>query len=97
MLCATRQLKAENADLGLQGDFCDFWNSIVASIHDRHQLPIVRSIAIFVLSHLRPIYATLHQGTDTGSLAFSATTDDLDPFLQKAHPLCTVPSHLSQI
>ena len=96
-LCAARQLQVENADIGLQRDFCDLWNSFVASIHDRRQLPIVRSNAIFVLSHLRPIYATLHQSTDSGSLAFSATTDDLDPFLQKAHPLCTVPSHLSQI
>ena len=96
-LCAARQLQVENADIELQREFCDIWNSIVASIHDQHQLPIVRSIAIFVLSHLRPIYATLHQGTDSGSLAFSATTDDLDPFFQKAHPLCTVSSHLSQI
>jgi hypothetical protein len=96
-LCAARQLQVENADLGLQGEFCDLWNSLVASTHDQRQLPIVRSNAIFVLSRLRPIYVTLHQDTDSGSLAFSATTDDLDPFLQKAHPLCTVSSHPSQI
>jgi hypothetical protein len=97
-LCATSQLQVENADLGLQGEFCDLWNSLVALVHDQRQIPIVRSNAIFVLSRLRPIYVTLHQDTDSGSLAFSAaTTDNIDPFLQKAQPLCTVSSHISQV
>jgi hypothetical protein len=72
VLCATRQLKAENADLGIQREFCELWNSLVASIDDQNQL-----LAIFVLSRLRPIYATLHQGTDSGSLAFSAVPSHL--------------------
>jgi hypothetical protein len=91
-LSATRQLKVESAALGLQHEFCDLWNSLLTSMHDRRQRPVVRSNAMFIVSFIRPIYYTLHQGTDFGSFPF---TDDLDPILQEtsSYPLCTVSSH----
>ena len=94
-LSAARQLIVENADLELQHEFCDLWNSLVASIHDQRQRPVVRSNAIFILYRLHSIYVTLHQDTDSGSFALSASTDDFDTVLQKApfYPLCTFSSH----
>ncbi|KAF8265166.1 hypothetical protein EI94DRAFT_1736541 [Lactarius quietus] len=94
-LCVARQLKVENAALGLQHEFCELWNSLVASIHDQRQRPIVRSNAIFILSLIRTVYVTLHQSSESGPCAFSAFTDDLDPVLQKSssYILCTVSSH----
>lgn len=91
-LSATRQLKVESAALGLQHEFCDLWNSLLTSMHDRRQRPLVRSNAMFIVSFIRPTYFTLHQGTDFGSFPF---TDNLDPVLQKtsSYPLCTVSSH----
>lgn len=91
-LSATRKLKVENAVLGLQHEFCDVWNSLLTSMNDRRQRPVVRSNAMFIVSSIRPIYFTLHQGTDFGSFPF---TDDLDPVHQNASscPLCTVSSH----
>ena len=94
-LSAARQLIVENADLELQHEFCDLWNSLVASIRDKHLRPVFRSNAICILYHLRSIYITLHPDTDSGSFAISASTDDLDPILQKSpfYSLCTSSSH----
>lgn len=90
-LSATRQLKAESTAPGLQNEFCDLWNSLLTSMNDRRQPPVVRSNAMFIVSSIRPIYFSLHQGTDFKYFPF---TDDLDPVLQKtSYPLCTVSSH----
>ncbi|KAH9055577.1 hypothetical protein EDB87DRAFT_1761944 [Lactarius vividus] len=93
-LCAVRQLEVENAALGLQHEFCDLWNQLVTSMHDQRRHS-VRSNAMLILSHLRTIYVTLHQDTESRSSAFSASTDDLDPALQptSSYPRCTVSSH----
>ena len=90
-LSATRQLKAESAAPGLKNEFCDLWNSFLTSMNDRRQPPVVRSNAMFIVSSIRPIYFSLHQGTDFRYLPFA---DDLDPVLQQtSYPLCTVSSH----
>jgi hypothetical protein len=94
-LSAVRQLKVESAALELQHEFCDLWNWLVASTHDQRQRPVVRSNATTILFLIRTIYVTLHQETTTRYFAFAASTDDLDPVLQKAssYPQCTVSSH----
>ena len=89
-LSATRQLKTENAALGLQNEFCDLWNSLLTSMHDRRQPPVVRSNAMFIVSSIRPIYFSLHQGTDFKYFPF---TDDVDLQKTSSYPLCTVSSH----
>ncbi|KAH9023434.1 hypothetical protein EDB85DRAFT_2151125 [Lactarius pseudohatsudake] len=94
-LCAVRRLEVDNAALGLRHEFCGLWNQLVASMHDQRRHTVVRSNAMFILSHIRTIYVTLHQGTESRSFAFSAFSDDLDPALQKtsSYPRCTVSSH----
>ncbi|KAH9036017.1 hypothetical protein EDB83DRAFT_2415300, partial [Lactarius deliciosus] len=64
-LCAVRRLEVENAALGLRHEFCDLWNQLC-----RHT--VVRPNAMFILSHIRTIYVTLHQGTESRSFKTSA-------------------------
>ena len=89
-LSATCRLKTENAALGLQNEFCDLWNSLLTSMHDRRQPPVVRSNAMFIVSSIRPIYFSLHQGTDFKYFPF---TDDVDLQKTSSYPLCTISSH----
>ena len=72
----------------LQHDFCTVWNEIVQDA--RNQGPY--SIPTQILREIRHLYVALHQGTDDGPTAFSASTGSSDHILTQ---LCNVPSHVS--
>ncbi|KAF8263534.1 hypothetical protein EI94DRAFT_1832262 [Lactarius quietus] len=78
----------------LQKEFCKVWNMLVVKMQARRQDPCLVS-NVTLLSSMRTIYITSHQGTECQPSAFSTSTDDLDPVLQKAssYSQCTVPSH----
>ena len=77
----------------LQHDFCTMWNEIVQDA--RNQGPY--SIPTQILREIRHLYVALHQDTDDGPTAFSASTGSSDHILTQpsSYPLCNVPSHAS--
>ena len=75
----------------LQHDFCGLWNKIVREARRRGSYNIPTSI----LSWIRPLYISLHQGTDAAPTAFSASTDAFDPILSRSesYPFCRLDRH----
>ena len=75
----------------LQHDFCGLWNKIVREARARGSYNIPTTI----LSWIRPLYISLHQGTDAAPTAFSASTDAFDPILSRSesYPFCRLDHH----
>ena len=70
----------------LQHDFCAIWNE---SIQARNRKS--NSVPFSILRLIRPLYVTLHQGTDA---AFSASTDSLDSIWSiLSYPFCNLSDH----
>ncbi len=89
------QLNVDTAAPGLRNEFCALWDQLVVAMQDQRHDPVLSSNAMLILSFIRPIYIPLHQGTESQSSAFSASTSDLDPILRdpSSYSLCTVSSH----
>jgi len=76
----------------LQHEFCDLWNTLAQNPPDRED----PSASISILKAIRHIYVALHQGTDAAPTCFSASTEDVDGWLNHplSYPLCDIPDHL---
>ncbi|KAI0306827.1 hypothetical protein B0F90DRAFT_1849226 [Multifurca ochricompacta] len=65
----------------LQNRFCTLWNQIVLMTHDQQFSEVERRYARGILRVIRTVYISLHDGTDSEPIAFSASTQSLDPVL----------------
>ena len=63
LLSAVRQLDAGNASQELRREFCALWNQLVGSMQDVRREPALRSNAMRILSLMRTLYDSLHEGT----------------------------------
>ena len=87
------KLDMRNTHQGLQHEFCALWNKIVLEVkrkgyyYSDPQVPILKWI--------RPLYDTLHQGTDAAPTAFSVSTFSFSAaaYAPSAFPICTVSDH----
>jgi hypothetical protein len=82
----------------LQHQFCALWNEIVLSMWNTED-PLIQHASVTVLSHIRHLYLSLHKGTDSSRIAFSASTTSHDEILHRrsSYPLCDVPGHFQPI
>jgi hypothetical protein len=92
VLGALSKLDMRNTLPSLQHDFCTLWNEIVqdARIRGPFTNPIV------ILTKIRHHYIALHQGTDAGLTAFSASSNYyFDPILLQpsSYPFCNIANH----
>ena len=76
---------------GLQHDFCAMWNEFVREA----RVQGFPSYHVVFLCWIRHLYISLHRDTDAAPTAFSATTPDQDPILDKpsSYPLCAIAGH----
>jgi hypothetical protein len=74
----------------LQHDFCALWNDVVQEARKSGS----DSIPIYILRHIRHLYITLHQGTDSCPTEFSsrANVDDILSH-NSIYPLCNIADH----
>lgn len=95
LLSAVRRLDAGSASQELRREFCTLWNQLVGSMQDVRQDPALRSNAMRVLSIMRPLYDTLHEGTESRCVAYLASSDDpeLSPQKATAYPFCAHSPH----
>ena len=75
----------------LQHEFCALWNQIVRKVQNDLDVPM----AFYTLRPIRNVYLALHQGTDSATTQFSASTGDGDRILERlsTYPMCNVPGH----
>ena len=78
-----------HTDPGLRNEFCALWNDIV------RRARTVPYPHIRILSGIRHLYITLHQGTDAAPTSFDASTPPDDPDLEnlRVYPLCNIAAH----
>ena len=91
LLLELAKFDAEDTLPELQHEFCAMWNEIVLGARSSsYRLPYV-----IMLSGIRQIYITLHQGTDAAPTAFTASTYIFDPIFDivSSYPLCTIQGH----
>ena len=74
----------------LQHEFCGLWNTLVRNARANDD-----PSSISILKATRHIYLALHQGTNAAPTLFTASTEDLDGWLNRLwpYPLCTIPAH----
>ena len=91
ILLSISKFNHQNTLPGLQHDLCALWNEIVLEARTN----TVHGIPFYLLRHIRHIYMTLHQGTDSAPTAFSASTDDYNYILTQpsSYPLCNISDH----
>ena len=77
----------------LQHDFCAIWNELVLYSQSNGGSILFRPTK--ALLAIRHIYVSLHQGTASTPMAFSASTANDDPVLLEppSYPLCTEADH----
>ncbi|KAI0284432.1 hypothetical protein BC826DRAFT_158581 [Russula brevipes] len=82
----------------LQHEFCALWNEIVLGMWNTED-PLIQHASVTVLSHIRHLYLSLHEGTDFPRIAFSASTTSHIGILHRrsTYPLCDVPEHCPPI
>ena len=99
------KLNVRNAAQKLRDDFCDHWNDLVnhlnqvvndAQLPGRRQDPTILShikLIKLILSRIRAVHVSLHQGTESQSPPHLANTTNVDPPLQNpsSYSLCTDP------
>jgi hypothetical protein len=92
VLGSASKFNVQNTSLELQHEFCALWNQVVRKAQGDEDWKIANRI----LSPIRMVYITLHQGTNCAPTRFSASTSDDDYILmeQTAYPLCNVPGHI---
>lgn len=74
----------------LQHDFCALWNEIVLEAQNGKPIPTL------ILENFRPVYITLHPGTDASIKASSATATENDGIPPASlYPLCNIAGHCS--
>ncbi|KAN0137365.1 hypothetical protein V8E53_004810 [Lactarius tabidus] len=80
----------------LRHDFCTLWNELVLNSQKRESY-FSAGTPTGILAGIRHIYITLHQGTASTPIAFSASTANDDPVLLRSssYPFCTVADHHS--
>jgi len=88
------QIDIRNTLVGLQHDFCALWNEIVQEARN----DVFDSTPTQILTGIRHLFITLHQGTDAAPNQFSAffgSIDDFDPILcwPPSYPSCDIPGH----
>ena len=79
----------------LQDRFCALWNQIALMMHDDQFSEVSKRYARTILRVIRNVYISLHDGTDSRPMAFSFSTQSLNPVLwvELSYPLCAVPTH----
>ena len=92
LLQETCKLNVRNAAPKLQNDFCNLWNELVAAAQLPDQDPALLSNLMLILSFIRAVHASLHQGTESQSPPSPLNTTNVDPPLPNHFPysLCTV-------
>ena len=95
LLSAVRRLDPGSASHELRREFCSLWNQLVGSMQDVRRDSALRSNAMCILSLMRTLYDSLHEGTGSRWVAFLETMDDLELSPQKptAYPLCAHSPH----
>ena len=93
VLSKASKFDPNDTSLELQHEFCALWNQIVREVQGGGD----RIMAYCILGSIRNVFLTLHQGTDSVPIQFSASTRDLDDILEEpsSYPLCKVPDHRS--
>ena len=76
-----------DTSLGLQHEFCEFWNQVIRAAK--------LGMPSWILRPIRNTYLTLHLHTDSAPTRFSTSTSDQDAILLQlsAYPLCNIHSH----
>ncbi|KAI0249939.1 hypothetical protein BJV78DRAFT_623398 [Lactifluus subvellereus] len=79
----------------LQDRFCALWNRIALMMYDEQFSEVEKRYARTILRVIRNVYISLHDGTDSQPMAFSFSTQSLNPVLwiELSYPLCGVPAH----
>ena len=92
VLAEASKFDAKNTSPELQHEFCALWNQTVRQMQGGDW-----SMADYILRHIRNVFLSLHQHTDSAPTQFSASTDDLDYILLQpsSYPLCEVSDHSS--
>ena len=93
VLAEASEFDEKDTSSELQHEFCALWNQIV----NKAQGGGDQDMARLVLKHIRNVYLSLHQNTDSAPTQFSASTGNWDPILRdpSSYPVCKVPDHSS--
>ena len=82
------RLNVRNAAPRLWDDFCDLWNDLVNQVVNAAQPPGRLShiwLIMLILSRIRAVHVSLHQGTESQSPPPLANTTNVDPALQNPY------------
>jgi hypothetical protein len=93
VLTEVRKFKVMKTAPELQHEFCALWNELAFVAHGGGQASrMEQSNATHILSIIRTVYIPLHEGTDSGAVAFSLFTDDQESALRlpSSYPRCNV-------
>ena len=93
LLQETCKLNVRNAAPKFQDDFCYLWNELVTAAQLTDQDPALLSNIMLILSFIRTVHVSLHQGIGSQSPPSPLNTTSVDLPLQNpfSYSSCTVP------